>query len=47
VTGPSGALTNYTSYDDWNAATSGWFFDAAAGNLWIRDTCTSGTFSAA
>jgi alpha-D-xyloside xylohydrolase len=47
VTGPSGALASFDNYDDWNAAASGWFWDDAAGNLWIRDICTSGTFTVA
>jgi hypothetical protein len=46
VSGPSGALTHFSSYADWAAASAGWFYDATAGNLWIRDVCTAGTFSA-
>ncbi|NLH49501.1 MAG: glycoside hydrolase family 31 protein [Myxococcales bacterium] len=43
VTGPAGALTEYASYVEWDAAASGWFYDSTAGNLWIRDTFLAGT----
>jgi alpha-D-xyloside xylohydrolase len=45
VAGPSGALTEYASYDDWDNAAAGWYWDASSGNLWIRDTCSSGAFT--
>ncbi len=45
VVGPSGALTEYGTYDDWNAAAAGWFYDNATGNLWLRDEVSAGTFT--
>ena len=45
VIGPSGELAQQAGYEDWVGAERGWFYDEAAGNLWIRDTCLGGTFS--
>ena len=47
VTGPSGALDEIPSYADWNAAAKGWTWDAAKGDLWVRDACGTGTFAVA
>jgi hypothetical protein len=44
VKGPTGPLTQYTSYDDWATQGSGWFYDHATGNLWIRDACLAGMY---
>ena len=47
VTGPSGTLDELPSYADWDAAAKGWFWDAAKGDLWVRDSCAGGTFTVA
>jgi len=46
VDGPSGTLTEYASYAQWDAADAGWFFNGDTGDLWIRDACASGAFRA-
>lgn len=44
VTGPSGTLIEYETYEAWDAAAAGWFYDEALGDLWLRDTCAGCTF---
>ena len=45
VTGAAGALTERADYDAWAASESGWFFNDATGELWIRDGFDAGTLA--
>jgi alpha-D-xyloside xylohydrolase len=43
VTGPTGVLPMIASYEAWDAEAFGWYYDSAAGNLWVRDRFEAGT----
>jgi alpha-D-xyloside xylohydrolase len=47
VAGPSGELPERADRAAWDAAARGWFFDAAKGDLWVRDAGAGGTFTVA